>query len=338
MSGLLIYDAQPQQIPRCYDSSVSRIMVMGDTGSGKTSFILRCINGTYRDIDSGLYMEDIYRRTLNLPLLLHDPIFASDHDVQEFLDSNVYDKRALPKEADFLDAAPFEIADFSELRNQQILQSDAFILCFDTTSEESLLNLRTYQRRIERVRGIDDTVPVLIVATKADMVSERKVGSDEVLETMARFELPYETHFFEVSSKHNTNVKNLFAKTLIMVERYKYQQRYMNQQRLDEEQRAQLQQSSPSPSPSPSPESSSPNSDEEIGPVSSKVQLIHMKSGDIQMQQSQQQQQPQQQRTQRTTHNKSSSRSIIISEKTDAIECGTPAKSAGSSDSCCVIC
>lgn len=337
MSGLLLYDAQPQQIPRCYDTGVSRIMVMGDTGSGKTSFILRCVNGTYRDIDSGVYMEDIYRRALNLPLLLHDPAFQGDHDVQEFLDSAAYDRRALPKEVDFLDAAPFEIADFSELRNQQILQSDAFLLCFDTTSEESLLNLRTYQRRIERVRGIDDNVPILIVATKADMLSERKVGSPEILETMARFELPYEHNFFEVSSKHNTNVKSLFVKALIMVEKYKYQQRYLAQQQLEQ---AQEQVPEQPQTPIPTPDSSSPTSDTDIGPVASNVQLIHMKdSGDIQAPQ------PQQQSSRPPRSKSHSSRSIIISEKTDAIECSPTEKRTATatprkqhSDSCCVIC
>ena len=225
MSALLIYDTQPNQIPRCYDNNIVRIMVMGDTCSGKTSFILRCLNGTYRDIETGLYMEDIYRRPLNLPSLLNDSKLNNDHDIIEFIDSNSFDKKNLPKEVQFLDASPFEIADFSELRNQQIIQSDAFILCFDPTNMESLLNLRTYQRRIERVRGIDDNVPVIIVATKSDLMSERKVSDEDILEMMNRFELSYHENFMEISSKHDINIKKLFVKTIIKAEQYKYQQR-----------------------------------------------------------------------------------------------------------------
>ncbi|CAD1783195.1 similar to Saccharomyces cerevisiae YHR022C Putative protein of unknown function [Maudiozyma barnettii] len=225
MSGLLIYDTQPNQIPRCFDTDSVRIMVMGDNCSGKTSFILRCLNGTYRDIEAGMYMEDIYRRPLNLLSLLTDSKVSNDHDIHEFINSKTYNKKFLPKEVQFLDASPFEIADFSELRNQQIIQSDAFILCFDPTSMESLLNLRTYQRRIERVRGIDDTVPVMVVATKSDLMSERKVSSDDILEMMNRFELSYTSNFMEISSKHDINVKKLFVKTLIKAEQYKYQQR-----------------------------------------------------------------------------------------------------------------
>lgn len=221
MSTLLLYDERPSQIPRCFDNTI-RIMVMGDNRSGKTSFILRCINGAYRDIESGLYLEDIYRRPLNLPLLLSDNRFSRDLNVKKFLNSNIYDKKSLPKEVQFLDASPFEIADFSELRNRQIIQSDAFILCFDPTSLESFLNLRTYQRRIEKVRGIDDRVPIMIVSTKSDLMLERKVSSEDILEMLSRIELSYDDDFLEISSKHNTNIKKLFVNTLIKVEKYKY--------------------------------------------------------------------------------------------------------------------
>ncbi|SMN20802.1 similar to Saccharomyces cerevisiae YHR022C Putative protein of unknown function [Maudiozyma saulgeensis] len=225
MSGLLIYDAQPNQIPRCFDTNTVRIMVMGDNLSGKTSFILRCLNGTYREIESGLYMEDIYRRPLNLLSLFNDNKLINDHDISEFINNKNFNKKFLPKEVQFLDTSPFEIADFSELRNQQIIQSDAFILCFDPTSVESLLNLRTYQRRIERVRGIDDMVPIMIAATKSDLMSERKVFNDDILEMMNRFELSYTSNFIEISSKHDINIKKLFVKTIIKSQQYKSKQR-----------------------------------------------------------------------------------------------------------------
>lgn len=368
MSALLIYDAQPNQIPRCYDNNTVRIMVMGDNCSGKTSFILRCLNGTYRDIESGLYMEDIYRRPLNLPSLLNDSKLNNDHDIIEFVDSNSFDKKKLPKEVQFLDASPFEIADFSELRNQQIIQSDAFILCFDPTNMESLLNLRTYQRRIERVRGIDDTVPVMIVATKSDLMSERKVSNDDILEMMNRFELSYHENFMEISSKHDINIKKLFVKTIIKAEQYKYQQR--NALQLAQQEQAQqayhesisditeLGRSSSdvdrvgptdhehisngtsnnnSNNNSQGKLTSLSNNTSDIEPVHSKVRLINVKSsanGRIVSNSNNKDN-----RTNLNKINSNSSRSIIVREKTAALDYKTSRlENKKHDDSCCIIC
>ncbi|KAG0663835.1 hypothetical protein C6P45_000731 [Maudiozyma exigua] len=357
MSALLIYDAQPNQIPRCYDNTTVRIMVMGDNCSGKTSFILRCLNGTYREIESGFYMEDIYRRPLNLPSLLSDSKLSNDHDIIEFIDSNSFDKKISPKEVQFLDASPFEIADFSELRNQQIIQSDAFILCFDPTNMESLLNLRTYQRRIERVRGIDDTVPVMIVATKSDLMAERKVSNEDVLEMKNRFELSYHENFMEISSKHDINVKKLFVKTLIKSEQYKYQQRNGYHESISDitelgTSSSDVDMVGPTDREHVSNDTNNSNNSNtniigkitpisnntsDIEPVHSKVRLINVKSstnGRIASNVNT--------NDNRGTLNKinsNSSRTIIVREKTAALDYKTPtSEKKKHDDSCCIIC
>lgn len=198
-------------LPRFLDERHVRITVMGDALSGKTSFILRCISDTFTNIESGTYMEDIYHTKINLSNLAQDINMKYNSSK-----SIVHSVEVL-----LLDTAEFEIADFSDIRNEQILQSDAFILCFDLTNVESFLNLRTYQRRIERVRGMDDDVPVLIAGTKVDLMLERRVDMNDIMQTLERFEIDSKKDYFEISSKLNLNIKNLLYRALIEIEQYK---------------------------------------------------------------------------------------------------------------------
>ena len=198
-------------LPRFLDERHARITVMGDALSGKTSFILRCISDTFTNIESGTYMEDIYHTKINLSNLAQDINMKYNSSK-----SIVHSVEVL-----LLDTAEFEIADFSDIRNEQILQSDAFILCFDLTNVESFLNLRTYQRRIERVRGMDDDVPVLIAGTKVDLMLERRVDMNDIMQTLERFEIDSKKDYFEISSKLNLNIKNLLYRALIEIEQYK---------------------------------------------------------------------------------------------------------------------
>lgn len=218
MSAIILYDMQPNPVPRCLDLNTSRIMVMGDTDCGKTSFILRCLNNAYSPLEKGAYEEDIYHKSVK-----SQNVMKAVEESTDYIRPHV--KRTSTIDVQFLDSAPFEIADFSDVKNEQILQSDAFIICFDSTNRESFINVRTYQRRIERIRGIDDKVPILIVGTKVDQLSERRVQIDEIMDVLNRFELHYDNDYFEISSKHNINVKELFTETLIKIEKYKNLQR-----------------------------------------------------------------------------------------------------------------
>lgn len=211
--------------PRYLDKTHARITVMGDSLSGKTSFIIRCISDSFTEIERGTYMEDIYHTKINMLNLAQDINIryeTSDNDKEK---KNKKKKNIVhPIELQMLDTAEFEIADFSDIRNEQILQSDAFIICFDLTNIESFLNLRTYQRRIERVRGMDDNVPIMIVGTKSDLLMERCVDLNDIIQTLQRFEIDYENNYMEISSQLNINIKSLLFNTLVKVKDYKLEQ------------------------------------------------------------------------------------------------------------------
>lgn len=216
----ILYDLQRDGManaPRYLDNKNARITVLGDSQSGKTSFILRCVADTFTQTDSSFRMEDIYHTKINLSHLAQD--------VNKSIAHNNNNKSNQIINVHMLDTEEFEIADFSDIRNEQILQSDAFIICFDLTNIESFSDLRTYQRRIERVRGLDDPIPIIIAATKSDLIMEQRVSIDDIKQTLTRFEINYETNYFEISSKLNINIKQTLFRTVTSINQYKESQR-----------------------------------------------------------------------------------------------------------------
>lgn len=259
----------------CYDLNRSRITIMGDNQSGKTSLIFRWLKNMYQIIEDGAYQEDIYHKNVNFHNLLDDLIRESPerrddklmehllknddgflikdtdlrdyflkinkrisesdlpeevqhvkrHHRYEFEKKKLLMKRCATLDVEILDSQAIETADFSELTSAQIKQSDAFILCFDCTNRDSFNDLRTYQRRIERARGIDDKVPVIICCTKVDVMSERKVDLEDVQDFINKAGLSMANDYFEVSSKHDINTQALLNNTLLKIESYKFEER-----------------------------------------------------------------------------------------------------------------
>ena len=124
-----------------------------------------------------------------------------------------------------LDSSSLDLTDFSDLRDGQIAQADAFVVSFDPTNRESLYNVRSYQRQIEQVRGIDDTVPILVVGTKCDLMVDERVSKREICDLLEACDLSYESDYIEISSRDNINVDELFVRVLLRSEDYKYQGR-----------------------------------------------------------------------------------------------------------------
>lgn len=124
-----------------------------------------------------------------------------------------------------LDSSSLDLTDFSDLRDGQIAQADAFVVSFDPTNRESLYNVRSYQRQIEQVRGIDDTVPILVVGTKCDLMVDERVSKREICDLLEACDLSYENDYIEISSRDDINVDELFVRVLLRSEDYKYQGR-----------------------------------------------------------------------------------------------------------------
>lgn len=243
MTSVLLYDyaAPGKATPREYDLTTSRIAVFGDPACGKSSLIVRWIHNVYQSNEE-FHLEDIYHKRMNYDLLVrsqnHDEYYqlitkqAHTYNHQSHTEHCENDQCVCVDDQDLhlvkknpvldvqvLDVTDIDVTDYSEMRNIQTQQADGFILCYDSTNEESLDNLRMYQRRIWMLRG--EGVPLLLCGNKCDMGTERKVDVGMVRELCDEFQVDFKTCHFETSAKDNFGVNELFFSCLLNIEKMK---------------------------------------------------------------------------------------------------------------------
>ena len=169
----------PSLILRCFDLKSSKISVIGDDHSGKTSLVRSWLNNSFQITDSNNYrVSDLYHKTIQFDSLIKycrtleiksqlPNIFECDIDesVMKGANKTVQNRSGLLKEyltnaitcdnkpiagrpmnidVQIFDTNRMEVSYHSELTTIQIKQSDAVILCFDSTNASSFASLESY--------------------------------------------------------------------------------------------------------------------------------------------------------------------------------------------------
>lgn len=233
----VLYDLNTNiALPRCYDLTTARITVMGDSECGKTSLILRWLRNAFQPIEKGSFMEDIYHKSVNYQLLLerkkHEDClgyqgneFYKDSKSVKAADDLLV-KKSSTLDIQFLDSEASGTTYCTELREAQIKQSDAFILCFDPTNKESFDTMKSYYRCIEETLDYDTIGPVVaICSTKSDLFVDREVTNEEINDLMNKLGLSIKDDYFEVSAKSGTNTAELLRTTLRKIDLHKERER-----------------------------------------------------------------------------------------------------------------
>ncbi len=156
-----------------------KISVMGDTGVGKSSILRRFVQGDFDErpvatIGVTILVKEIRPRLANtqtevtLKLSFHD--IMGSHSLRELL-QRVY----------FYGA------------------HGALAVC-DVTRPETFSGLKAWLEILERVAG---AIPVVILANKADLVSESKVAREQLEATASELGCP----FFLTSAKTGENIR-----------------------------------------------------------------------------------------------------------------------------------
>lgn len=252
--ALLLFDSSStwDESPRCNDVNSARIMVLGDLCSGKTSIIRHWIDHDYQPIARWESSEDLYRFQRSILEIIEGVPGSVDlcdtfgcihknqecaHDHEGPLALNEYLLRLNKKfgyqgikktaitEVQVLEAASIDNSDYSALRSLQIIQADAFLLCYDLTSRESFKNLRTYFRRIQRISEAYGPCPIMVCGTKCDLITERKISAFEIKGLLQRFGLCAERDYMETSARDNVNVSRVLKSLLIKIEENKKDKR-----------------------------------------------------------------------------------------------------------------
>ncbi|XP_058033167.1 GTP-binding protein Di-Ras3 [Ahaetulla prasina] len=162
-----------------------RVVVFGAAGVGKSSLVLRFIQGTFRETYIPT-VEDTYRQVISC-------------------DKNI---------------CTLQITDttgshqFPAMQRLSMSKGHAFMLVYSVTSRQSVEELQPIYEQICQIKGDIQKVPIILVGNKSDD-PQREVGTSEgeVLATK------WKCSFMETSAKMNYNVQELFEELLNLEKR-----------------------------------------------------------------------------------------------------------------------
>jgi len=161
-------------------AQVHKITVLGDGAVGKTALTIQfCSNHFVEYYDPTI--ESSYRRQI------------------------VIDQRACV--LDILDTAGQD--DYTALRSQWIRSGEGFIIIYDTTNLNSVVQAELYYNEILRCKdsdGITNRPPIVLCGNKSDLVESRKV-SIQMGKDLAK---QFNCKFFETSAKTRSNIDESF--------------------------------------------------------------------------------------------------------------------------------
>jgi len=163
----------------------TRFTILGTGGAGKSALVVQFVHSHYCEIYDPT-IEDIYRRQWEV-----DGCIAL---------------------ADILDTAGQD--EYTALRSTWFTGSDGFLLVYNMCSRTSYEDAKGFLEQIKR-HNDDSPTPFMVVATHADMASERAVSPEEG-QLFAKDCGQY-SGYIEVSNKDRTNVDETFSELVRLV-------------------------------------------------------------------------------------------------------------------------
>ena len=155
----------------------AKIITLGDTGVGKTNFILRFIDDKF--------------------LLNHFSTFGIDYKFK-----NVELENGNKIRFKIYDTAGQER--FKSISHNYIKKANGILLMYEISSQDSFNNIERWMETINENSG--NKMVIVLIGTKCDLTEERVI-SRESGEALAQ---KYGIHFYETSSKENINIQKAF--------------------------------------------------------------------------------------------------------------------------------
>jgi small GTP-binding protein len=164
--------------------STLNIAVVGGTGVGKSALSMMFIQGAFVE-NYDPTVVDSYRRTI---LLVGKNYLVTVWDTVTDTEDPSW--------------------------NATALQSQGFLLAYNTMKHDSLDCIHSFRQQILRVKG-NGEVPMVLVGNKSDLTEGgwRGVEIEEGMGLGTRWGIP----FFETSAKTNSNIKNAFHLLLLSI-------------------------------------------------------------------------------------------------------------------------
>eukprot|EP01114_Cavostelium_apophysatum_P009677 TRINITY_DN2290_c0_g1_i4.p1 TRINITY_DN2290_c0_g1~~TRINITY_DN2290_c0_g1_i4.p1 ORF type:complete len:204 (+),score=30.46 TRINITY_DN2290_c0_g1_i4:53-664(+) len=164
-----------------------KILVVGDSGVGKSCLLLRFVDNTYTDAHIATIGVDFKIRTIEL-----------DGKVVKL---QIWDTAGQER--------------FRTITSSYYRGSQGIMIVYDTTSKKSFDNTRRWLEDIDHYAGENIGLIKVIVGNKCDLTSERQVDDHDAME----FADSYGLLFCETSAKAGYNVENAFVQLATAIKR-----------------------------------------------------------------------------------------------------------------------
>ncbi|XP_033122577.1 ras-related protein Rap-2a-like [Anneissia japonica] len=160
-----------------------KVVVLGAGGVGKSAITVQFVSGNFVEKYDPT-IEDFYRKAIEVENMMA---------ILEILDTAGTEQ-------------------FASMRDLYIRNGQGFLIVFSITSKQSFGDVVNIREQILRVKG-KDTVPIVLVANKADLDKERQVPTSEGMILANRWGVP----FYETSAKTRQNVNEIFADCVVEI-------------------------------------------------------------------------------------------------------------------------
>ncbi|XP_043982362.1 GTP-binding nuclear protein Ran isoform X1 [Gambusia affinis] len=158
---------------QCVPVAVFKLVLVGDGGTGKTTFVKRHITGEF---------EKKYVATLGVEV--HPLMFHTNRGPIKY---NVWDTAGQEK--------------FGGLRDGYYIQAQCAIIMFDVTSRVTYKNVPNWHRDLVRVC---ENIPIVLCGNKVD-IKDRKVKAKSIV-----FHRKKNLQYYDISAKSNYNFEKPF--------------------------------------------------------------------------------------------------------------------------------
>ncbi|BFZ09849.1 hypothetical protein BsWGS_12888 [Bradybaena similaris] len=168
-----------------------KLVVVGGGGVGKSALTIQFIQS--------YFVTD------------YDPTIEDSYTKQCVIDDHV-------ARLDILDTAGQE--EFSAMREQYMRSGEGFLLVYSVIDRSSFEEIYKFHKQILRVKDRDE-FPMLLVANKSDLESQRLVSTTEGQELAHNLKIRY----IEASAKHRLNVDQSFYELVRIVRKFQEEER-----------------------------------------------------------------------------------------------------------------
>ncbi|XP_059140023.1 ras-related protein R-Ras2-like [Physella acuta] len=168
-----------------------KLVVVGGGGVGKSALTIQFIQS--------YFVTD------------YDPTIEDSYTKQCVIDEHV-------ARLDILDTAGQE--EFSAMREQYMRSGEGFLLVYSVIDRSSFEEIFKFHRQILRVKDRDE-FPMLLVANKSDLDSQRVVSTAEGQELANNLKI----HYIEASAKNRLNVDQSFYELVRIVRTFQEEER-----------------------------------------------------------------------------------------------------------------